>query len=108
MDLDTKKQDEYYEKYWVKIENLSGHHIDLFARDYLSLKTQLIPSMGKIYFRFKEFVEERKLDTEDLLRDMLYFAKIYHILLTGDTENQKLAGIIQRLNFLETTVVRPF
>lgn len=108
MDLDTRRQNEFYEKYWVKIEACTQHHIDLFARDFLSLKTRTIPSMGKIYFRFKEYVEEQQLDTEALLQEMLEYARYYQILITARTDTPRLSGVIQRLNFLETTVLRPF
>lgn len=108
MDLDTRRQNEFYEKYWVKIEACTQHHIDLFARDFLSLKTRIIPSMGKIYFRFKEYVEEQQLDTETLLQEMLEYARYYQILITARTDTPRLSGVIQRLNFLETTVLRPF
>ena len=80
----------------------------MFVRDYLSVKQQAIPSMNKIYVSFKAYVEEAQPETEDLLKDMLQYAKWYEQLLKGNTGDKKLNACIQRLNRLETTVTRPF
>lgn len=38
MGLPTKQQETYYEKYWNKIEENTNYQVDLFVRDYLSIK----------------------------------------------------------------------
>ena len=45
---------------------------------------------------------------EELLKDLLAYAKRYEILLNGNTKNKALDSCINRLNRLETTVTRPF
>ena len=108
MGLPTKEQNEYYEKYWNKIELCTNYDVSSFMRDYLSVKQQAIPSMSRVYVTFKAFVEENKLETEDLLKDLLDYAKWYEILLKAKTEDKKLNACIYRLNRLETTITRPF
>jgi hypothetical protein len=53
MGLPARRQEEFYEKYWNKIEENTNYQVDLFVRDYLSVKQQATPSLNKFYFTFK-------------------------------------------------------
>lgn len=108
MGLPTKQQNDYYEKYWNKIEVCTDYDVSMFVRDYLSVKQQLIPAMSKVYFTFKAYVEENGTEIEPLLQELLSYAKWYEILLKGNTADKELNACIYRLNRLETTVTRPF
>lgn len=108
MGLPTKEQNEYYEKYWNRIEICTGYNASSFIRDYLSVKQQAIPAMSKVYITFKNYVEDSAIETRTLLEDMLGYAKRYQILLKGKTTDRELNACIFRLNRLETTVTRPF
>ncbi|MCR0199530.1 DUF4268 domain-containing protein [[Clostridium] innocuum] len=108
MGLPTKLQNEYYEKYWNKIEECTNYDVSLFVRDYLSIKQQATPTMNRIYFTFKNYVEENNWDIEELLINLLAYAKLYQILLKGNIDDRSLRECIYRLNRLETTVTRPF
>ena len=104
----SRQQEIYYEKYWNKIEENTNYQVDLFVRDYLSVKQQATPSLNKIYFTFKNYVEDDHVEIEPLLTDLLNYARLYRILLTGKIGDKRLASCIYRLNRLETTVTRPF
>ena len=108
MGLPTKQQNDFYEKYWNKIEVCTDYDVSMFVRDYLSVKQQLIPAMSKVYFTFKAYVEENGTEIEPLLQELLSYAKWYEILLKGNTADKELNACIYRLNRLETTVTRPF
>lgn len=108
MGLSSKLQNEYYEKYWNKIEVFTSYKVSLFIRDYLSVKQQSIPALNRVYYTFKQYVEDEQVETEMLLQNMLNYAKWYEILLKGNTKNKKLNACIYRLNRLKTTVTRPF
>ena len=108
MDLPTKQQNQFYEKYWNRIEVCTGYEVSAFIRDYLSVKQQSTPTLNKIYFTFKTYVEDGQLETEPLLQDLLSYAQLYEILLRGNTGNKTLNACIARLNRLESTVTRPF
>jgi len=108
MGLPSKEQEDYYEKYWNRIEVCTKYDVSAFIRDYLSVKQQAIPQQKKIYTSFKDFVELTKMETEPLLSEMLAYAKRYQILLEGNTISKELNSCIYRLNRLETTVTRPY
>lgn len=108
MRLPTQLQSDYYESYWNPIEECTGYEVSAFARDYLSVKQMEIPSQRRVYQAFKQFVGSTGIDTENLLKDMLRYAKRYQILLKGKTQSKVLNACIYRLNRLETTVTRPF
>ncbi len=108
MGLPTKIQDEYYEKYWNRIEKCTDYDVSSFVRDYLSIKQSAIPSQKKIYINFKDYVESSSVDTEALLKELLEYSKSYQILLGGGTNDKALDACIFRLNRLETTITRPF
>lgn len=108
MGLEANIQEEFYNKYWKKIEEYTGHNITVFVRDYLSVKMQKIPAFNKIYMIFKEYIEDKKCDIKIILEDMLLYAKLYKILLFASIDNKIVKGCIYRMNNLETTVTRPF
>jgi uncharacterized protein with ParB-like and HNH nuclease domain len=108
MGLPANEQNDYYDKYWNKIEKCTNYDVSSFIRDFLSVKRQATPPQKKIYTTFKEFVEAAAIGVEDLLKDMLAYAKRYQILLSGKSGDKLLDSCIYRLNRLETTVTRPF
>ncbi len=83
MGLPSKQQNAFYEKYWNAIEVCTDYDVSLFIRDYLSVKQQAIPSLSKVYVTFKAYVEEKALETEALLQDLLHYAKLYENLIKG-------------------------
>ena len=108
MGLPSKEQNDYYEKYWSKIEQCTNNDVSLFVRDWLSVRQQATPAISRIYYTFKQYVFDEKAEAESLLTDLLSYAKRYRVLLRGDSCNKSLNACITRLNRLETTVTRPF
>lgn len=111
MRLPTKEQNEYYEKYWNRIEECTRYDVSSFIRDFLIVKLQSIPSQRKVYISFKEYVEQKSLSAETLLKELLEYAKRYAILLNENIKNVELKSLyscVNRLNRLETNVTRPF
>lgn len=108
MGLPTKQQETFYEKYWNRIEECTGYDVSSFIRDYLSVKQSAIPQISRVYYTFKLYVEDRGIETETLLSDMLKYANFYQILRIGNTTSITLNSCIYRLNRLETAVARPF
>ena len=102
-------QEQYYEKYWYHIERNTGNNVSLFFRDYLSIKMQATPSMNKIYLNFKDFMELKTFSNrEDLLKDLLGYARRYESLLKANSNISRLNSCIERMNLFEATVSRPF
>ena len=109
-----EKQELYYNKYWSKIEvctnndNNNNNGVSLFVRDYLSAMRQSTPSMNRIYPVFKAYVSEKNPDMETLLQDLLYYARLYEVLTKATYPDEAVNSSIERLNYLETTITRPF
>lgn len=114
MGLSLHEQEIYYTKYWNEIEKNTGYDVSSFVRDYLSIKQQMIPNLKNVYPSFKSFRQEAERNgqtTEDILKDMLAYAKRYHKLLQPNVtsaDSTELDWCIYRLNRLKTTVTRPF
>ncbi|SDZ76384.1 Uncharacterized conserved protein, contains ParB-like and HNH nuclease domains [Pseudobutyrivibrio sp. ACV-2] len=112
MGLERDKQEEFYKKYWVKIElNTKGDNntdVSAFIRDYLSMKNLETPSLDKVYPVFKLHVQGKGIETEELLQDLLYHSKNYSVLLKANFGDEVVDASIARLNHLETVVCRPF
>lgn len=108
MGLPNSQQNDFYERYWNKVEICTNYNVSMFVRDYLSVKQQSTPAINKVYFSFKSFVEENAIDVEPLLQNLLSYARWYNILLKGTTTDKELNSCIYRLNRLETTITRPF
>ncbi len=105
----TKVQEKYYEKYWNKIEKCTNYDVSSFVRDYLSVKLQSTPAMKNVYIVFKRFMEQHPFsDKEELLVDLLSYARRYEQLLKANSIYPAVNGCIDRMNKFETTVTRPF
>ena len=104
----AKQQERFYTHYWNPIEKCTDYDVSSFVRDFLSVKQLSIPTMSKVYFTFKAYVEDLGEDMESLLQELLRYARWYEILLKGTGRQDALDNCIYRLNLLETTVTRPF
>lgn len=110
MGLSPDKQEEYYSKYWTKIENCTASDVSGFVRNYLSIKQQVTPTVSTIYKAFKKYVNTEKISLDFLFEDMLKYARIYQKLLNGKSglNCKRLDDCMYRLNRLEITVTEPF
>ncbi|KXA29672.1 hypothetical protein HMPREF3229_01298 [Peptoniphilus harei] len=110
MNLPLDEQNKYFEKYWIKIEDLTNKRIDNFVRNYLSIKTFSTPTMTKVYFEFKEYVNKHNDSLEKLLEDMLRYSKFYKKLLDGESgfNNRDLDSAMFNFMKMDRTVTEPF
>lgn len=110
MNLPLDEQNKYFEKYWIKIEDLTNKRIDNFVRNYLSIKTFSTPTMAKVYFEFKEYVNKHNDSLEKLLEDMLRYSKFYKKLLDGESgfNNKDLDSAMFNFMKMDRTVTEPF
>ena len=108
MGLDQREQEELYEKYWNKIEELTGYQVSEFVRQYLTYKHGKWPKINGVYHTFKQYVTGLKIETEQLLKDLLVHARFYAQIMNASTGASRLDMILKRLGLLEMTVVNPF
>lgn len=108
MSLEPKIQEDFYKKYWHKIEQNTDYEVSVFVRDYLTLKQNRISSFKNIYTDFKEYVEIKNMDIEDVLKDLLEYSTIYKSIINNSIGNIKINTVLARINQLEMSVTYPF
>lgn len=110
MSLPPKEQPLYFDKYWSKIEKCTKNDVSAFIRDYLTVKRQLTPNINNVYQEFKSYSQGLTLTNDELLDDILNYARLYEKLLTSKSglNNSDLDNCMYRLNRLEMVVPRPF
>ena len=107
MNLPPDIQEQFYDKYWNKIEKCSGDELDGFVRNYLTIKQGTIPNQRKIYFVFKEYTKLHH-NIEDILQEMLVYANTYQDIKNFQVGDKETNDIAKRLELLDMTVAYPF
>lgn len=83
MGQDITLQTELYEKYWFPMEQSYGNEyatrFNWFVRDYLSVKTGVIPTIGKVYEDFKTYVQSNKSPSSitEVVQDIFKYSGYY-------------------------------
>lgn len=115
MDLDIDYQNYIYREYWLEIENnfksTNNGSFDRFSRDYLTIKNNgKIPNYDKIYDEFKIYFksELQTKNLENIVKDFLYFSKIFITIADNSTNNIRINKILKNINDLKANVVYPF
>jgi uncharacterized protein with ParB-like and HNH nuclease domain len=108
MSLNREQQDDYYHKYWTKIEAYTDNDPSMFIRDYLTIKLRRICNINNIYFYFKDYDENNGLDREQFFKDLLYYAEYYRIVVKGEYPNKRISRKLKQLASIGTYVGVPF
>lgn len=108
MSLSPAQQEDFYKKYWAEIEECTDDEPTMFIRDYLTIKTKMISKLTDLYFDFKSFDERIQMSSEDLLAEMLKYAKFYKQATKGTTEYPKVNKKFKQLASLGSIVCMPF
>ena len=87
MSLTPQEHEQYYHAYWGKIEKLTDGEPTMFIRDYLTIKRGVISNIDDMYFDFKSYDEEARIERRTLLEDMLKHAQFYRQIVKGETGN---------------------
>jgi uncharacterized protein with ParB-like and HNH nuclease domain len=105
----SREQKRLYENYWLQIENLlTSDNVTRFARDFLIMKLKNDIIEGNAYGEFKAYlVDFCNNNREDLLREMLRYAKYYRWILFKDAPNPELRRILNMLDYLKTDDAKP-
>lgn len=107
-----EKQEKLYNKYWESIEKkIPFSEITDFIRDYLTMKSNVIPNKNRIYETFKEFYEKNIknfISIEEFLLELDKYAK-YHCWLKNFNSNyEKLNLAFEEFARLKNSVINPF
>ena len=111
MGLDAEQQTDYYDRYWLRIEQCLPGEVSNFIRDYMQLKKGRAfhkatdANTKALYRAFKDdIVGAFHGGREPLLAELLDYAKDYAALLPGGmTYNAKLDSILEDLRFFRAT-----
>ena len=92
MNLQSDIQDEYYLRYWKKIEGYissDSKKLEMFFRMFLAIKTYTLVAKSNVYRSFVDWVKSECLDIKLLFENLVEYAKVYHAVYVGDINNMK-------------------
>lgn len=107
MDLPVKDQEWLYENRWNKIEKTVDFRTDWFIRLYLITETGNTPKRSDVYEAFKTYVARSGRDVEEILGEMLIYAKASSALVNADTGHREVDARLGRFNIIAGDVVLP-
>lgn len=102
MNLDSDTQDKFYAQYWRKIEeNISSDskELEMFFRMYLAIKMYTLVPKNGVYRSFVDWVENEKIDTEALFKELLDYAKNYNTINNLPIESLDKALLVPITDF---------
>ena len=108
LNMDSDNQCNIYEKSWhPNIEALLNENTSEFFRDYLQLKTiSSIKAVSdnntkEIYHLFKNFVEDKFVNHNDFIEDIVRYAKWYKWIITDIANYTISSDIMKNLEIIE-------
>jgi uncharacterized protein with ParB-like and HNH nuclease domain/predicted transport protein len=114
MGQEIKLQTELYEKYWFPMEQSYGNEytasFDWFMRDYLSVKTGIIPRIDRVYDNFKAFASSNKAPNTitDIVQDIYKFSGYYVNMVLHKEPDTELQKGFKNISKLKVDVCYPF
>jgi len=107
-------QTDLYERFWHPMKSSYGNEyasiFDKFMRDFLSVKTGIIPNIDRVYDSFKNYVQSGKApgDISALVEDIYNFSGYYANMVLHTVEDSRLKRSFQNLSKLQVAVSYPF
>jgi len=114
MGQEVDLQTELYEKHWFPMEQRFGNEyaskFDSFMRDYLCVKTGVIPNINQVYEAFKGFVlgPSSPDNISGVVADIHRFSKFYVNMVLHQEATPKLKEAFKRISKLKVDVSYPF
>lgn len=116
MKLNSKEQEEIYEKYWeyiekdAKDESKNENMVSDFIRDFMTSEYNKIPNKSRVYEEFKEKYSIDNLnEIKNYLGVLKEYASYYNKLLNPQKENDKDISLkLENIKSLEVNVSYPF
>lgn len=109
MGLGYEEQTSLYKRYWTKIEELLPNKIiSEFVRDYLIMKEAKTPNKDKVYGAFKNYYFENKYDSEEILKELLTYARYYYYIINNSTGIKSIDKELENINNIRSTVTYPY
>lgn len=107
MGLDTKTQNDLYERYWNRIEKNVDFDTDTFVRLYLVSRTRKTPRFDAVYEAFRTYLHEQSVGIETVLKQMHEYAGYFRELNTASTGVSAAGRRLRRFNLVQRDVALP-
>ncbi|RVZ16197.1 DUF262 domain-containing protein [Helicobacter pylori] len=111
METEVEKQESFYNQYWRAMEEDFKQNETLFnqfVRHYITIKTREIPNINKVYEAFKDYQQERGIETEVLLQDLQKYCGYFcQIAFKKEADNKALSKALGFLVDLKIDVIYP-
>lgn len=115
MDIQSDIQEKYYKTYWKKIEEYltcDSKRLELFFRMFIACKNKTLSNTNAVYSDFKDWFskELEKSNTEDILKDIVKYAKYYYIIYKKPVEelNPIIKNSIEEFRKILSDMPAPF
>jgi len=112
MGQEARLQTELYEKYWFPMEQSYGNQyktaFDEFMRDYLSMKTGVIPRIEEVYDSFKNYERGSGVTITEIVKDISRFSEFYVNMVLHKEPEQQLQRMFRNIGSLKVNVSYPF
>lgn len=83
---DVGKQKEYYQKYWVKLQNdIDKDNVEKFFYDFLVMKDTRYIEETKVYENFKTYYRKVN-DQEKVFNEIIEFGEYYKLIVCNDSK----------------------
>ena len=110
MGQEYSKQEKLYSTYWTKLEKLlPDAMISDYIRDYLTLKTGVIPNKDAVYLSFKKYYNTLdNYDAEGFLEELTTYGEYYSWFKFCNSPDDKINVCLAHFQRLKSTTVYPF
>ncbi len=106
MDLEPEEQEKQYEKYWLKIEELTSD-ISEFIRHYLQFYFETNIKKNLVYQEFQKFREKAHLNKSEILEELLKYALKYNFFIQEHSDKD-INKRLQNIRDLDSTSLYPY
>ncbi len=113
MKLRPEEQERLYNRSWFPMERrfdlaIAQNEIDLFLRDYLTVRTGTIPNIRSVYPAFKNYLQSGERTIDDVVDELEIFSRYYEqCLFPNKCEDKEVRLFLTNINYLRVNVVRP-
>jgi uncharacterized protein with ParB-like and HNH nuclease domain/predicted transport protein len=114
MGLEPNQQEALYRDYWHPMERSFGQadyaaHFDRFMRDYLTVKTGLIPRIDEVYARFKAHSQTPAAgQIDEVVADIHRFSGYFVRIAFHKEPDAQIREVLNDINTLKVDVAYPF
>ena len=114
MPILSDKQEEYYAKYWKKLEELltnDSKKLEAFFRLFLASKNRALPNKNAVYSVFVEWFNNNKdiIGVEGIFKEILKYAEFYYIIYKQDLSlvDKKIRNSIREFRYILSEMPAP-